>query len=293
MAGRPAIFFDRDNTLIVSDGYLGDPAGVVLVDDAPQAVAAAKQAGFVTVVISNQSGVARGMFDEQAVRQVDARMDQLLRQANPAAVIDHHEFCPFHPEASVAAYRRESDLRKPAPGMILRAAEALNLDLAQSWVIGDAPRDIEAGAAAGCRTILVTHPRLAASPAAVEPPTARPDHTVQSLSQAMQIIAGQTTTAAAPSSSADFAGQQSAAALGRIEQQLEHLAHELRRRREHVSGDFAVSKLLAGIVQIVVLAVLFFSYLNRAEAALLQTLLLLAVVLQTMVIALLTMGQQK
>ena len=151
---RPAVFFDRDNTLIINNGYLGDPEKVVLMPGAADAVAAARSLGFAVVTISNQSGVARGMFDEGAVQSVDQRMDELLVQANPHATIDLHLYCPYHPDAVVAKYRQESDLRKPAPGMILLAAKQLGLDLTRSWVIGDGHRDIEAGIRAGCKTIL-------------------------------------------------------------------------------------------------------------------------------------------
>src|SRR3954466_13390963 len=163
---RPAIFFDRDNTLIACEGYLGDPSQVRLIDGAAEALARARKLGFATVVFSNQSGVARGMFTEDDVRAVNARFDQLLAASDPDAVVDRHEFCPFPPGGTVDAYRRESDLRKPQPGMLHRAADALGLDLNKSWVIGDAPRDIEAGMAGGCRTILLAHPSLSPSPAA-------------------------------------------------------------------------------------------------------------------------------
>ena len=157
---RPAVFFDRDNTLIVSDGYLGDPTKVVLIDGAADAVARARRLGYATVIFSNQSGVARGLFGEDDVRAVNARLDELLQERLADAVVDRHEFCPYHPQAQVEEYRRESDLRKPNPGMIYAASQALALDLSRSWVIGDAPRDIEAGAAAGCRTILFRDPKV-------------------------------------------------------------------------------------------------------------------------------------
>jgi D,D-heptose 1,7-bisphosphate phosphatase len=163
-----AVFFDRDNTLIVNDGYLGDPAGVVLMPGAAAAVAGVRRMGFAVVVISNQSGVARGLFDEAAVQAVDRRLADLLRDDDPEAVIDLHLYCPFHPEALLPAYRRESDLRKPAPGMLLQAAAQLDLDLPRCWVIGDAARDIQAGIAAGCRTILFQPANVKASPAASE-----------------------------------------------------------------------------------------------------------------------------
>ncbi len=95
--GRPAVFFDRDNTLIVNDGYLGDPAGVVLMPGAAAAVAAVRAVGFAVVVVSNQSGVARGLFDEAAVRAVDRRTADLLAAADAGRRVDLHLYCPFHP----------------------------------------------------------------------------------------------------------------------------------------------------------------------------------------------------
>jgi D-glycero-D-manno-heptose 1,7-bisphosphate phosphatase len=185
---RPAIFFDRDNTLIVSDGYLSDPNKVVLIDDAAEAVAKARQLGFVVVVFSNQSGVARGMFPEEAVWAVNTRLNELLKAAKSTATIALHEYCPYHPDAKIEKYRQDSPLRKPRPGMILAAADKLKLDLGRSWVIGDAPRDIEAGRAAGCRTILYKNPALPPSPAASEPSQVAPDFVASSLTEAMEII---------------------------------------------------------------------------------------------------------
>jgi len=184
--GRPAILFDRDNTLIVNDGYLGDPAGVILMPGAAAAVAAARAAGFTVVVISNQSGVARGLFDEAAVRAVDRRMADLLLSDDPAAIVDLQLYCPFHPTAPLAAYRQDSPWRKPRPGMLLAAAERLSLDLTRSWVVGDAPRDVEAGRAAGCRTVLFTPPAVSASPAAMGKAVA--DAHVTSLADAVEFI---------------------------------------------------------------------------------------------------------
>src|SRR3954470_22544947 len=185
---RPAIFFDRDNTLIVSDGYLSEPAKVVLVDGAAEAVAKARQLGFVVVVFSNQSGVARGLFPEEAVWAVNSRLNELLKAAKSTATIALHEYCPYHPDAKVEKYRQDSPLRKPKPGMILAAADKLKLDLGRSWVIGDAPRDIEAGRAAGCRTIVYKNPALPPSPAASEPSKVEPDFVAASLAEAMEII---------------------------------------------------------------------------------------------------------
>jgi D-glycero-D-manno-heptose 1,7-bisphosphate phosphatase len=185
---RPAIFFDRDNTLIVSDGYLSDPNKVVLVEGAAEAVAKARQLGYQVVVFSNQSGVAKGMFGEEAVWAVNTRLNELLKAAKSTATIALHEYCPYHPEAKVEKYKLDSPLRKPKPGMILAAADKLKLDLGRSWVIGDAPRDIEAGRAAGCRTILYKNSALAPSPAALEPSKVEPDFVASSLAEAMEIV---------------------------------------------------------------------------------------------------------
>jgi D-glycero-D-manno-heptose 1,7-bisphosphate phosphatase len=185
---RAAVFFDRDNTLLVSAGYLGDPAGVVLMDGAADAIAQARQMGYAVVVFSNQSAVARGIFTEEDVRAVNAQMERKLRHANPLAIIDGQQFCPYHPQAPLQQYRRDSDLRKPRPGMILEAARLLDLDLSRSWVIGDAPRDIQAGKAAGCQTILLQHPKLNPSPAAAELSDVSAEWVVNTLPEAMDII---------------------------------------------------------------------------------------------------------
>lgn len=187
---RPAVFLDRDNTLIVSDGYLGDPAKVVLIEGAADLIAAVRGLGYAVVVVSNQSGIARGMFTEADTVAVNTRLDELLRMANHKAIIDAHYYCPHHPQAPIGHYRKDCSCRKPKPGMLLDAARDLELDLSRSWMVGDAPRDIDAGAAAGCRTILFADASLSASAAAAEKGTAVPDAVVSSLVQAACHIAG-------------------------------------------------------------------------------------------------------
>jgi len=186
---RPAVFFDRDNTLIVSDGYLSNVEHVHLIAGAAAAVARAHELGYAVVVASNQSGVARGLFTEESVVQVNRRMEELLRAANARAIIDLDEYCPFHPEGTIEKYRRDSDMRKPRPGMLLHAAAALNLDLARSWMIGDSPRDIEAGKAAGCGAILLRLGDVKPSPAAAAELKVTPDAIAGSLEEAMEVIA--------------------------------------------------------------------------------------------------------
>ena len=185
---RPAVFFDRDNTLIVNSEYLGDPKQVELIPGAPEAVARARGLGFAIVVVSNQSGVARGMFTEDAVRAVNDRMDAMLVEADTRAIVDRHEFCPTHPQGKVAAYCVDDDRRKPKPGMIRDAAAALDLDLKRSWLVGDAPRDIAAGHAAGCRTILLRETFRTASPAASDAATVEADYVASSLLDAIDFI---------------------------------------------------------------------------------------------------------
>jgi D-glycero-D-manno-heptose 1,7-bisphosphate phosphatase len=296
---RRAVFFDRDNTLIVSDGYLGDPDKVVLMQGAADAIARARSMGFATVVVSNQSGVARGMFDEEAVHSVNHRIDELLRSGNPSAVIDCHDFCPFHPEASVEQYRVNSDLRKPMPGMILRAAEKLALDLNGSWIIGDAPRDIEAGSAAGLRTILLKPEGIATSPAVAHSSNLEPEYVCSTLREAVNYIESQKDQVRAKSKIDPFAAapQTNVEVTPQPTMRLIHLSEqilgELKHLREQPSVEFSLSKLFAGIVQIIALAMLPLAYLNRSDAATLIGMLLAAIFLQTFTISLLIMGRQR
>lgn len=151
-----AVFLDRDNTLIANDGDLGDPDLVRLLPGAADAAARLRDAGYALIVVTNQGGVARGVFSEGDVHAVNRRVETLLAQATGlAAVIDRFYACPYHPQGTLEPYRREHPWRKPAPGMLLAARDELGVDLAASWLVGDQPRDIAAGRAAGCRTILI------------------------------------------------------------------------------------------------------------------------------------------
>lgn len=150
-----AVFLDRDDTIIENSEYIGDPARVRLLPGAAEAIRRFAAAGHLVVIVSNQSGVARGLFTEADLSRVHARVEELLHAAG--ARVDAAYYCPFldGPEAGVARYRRPSDLRKPAPGMLLQAARELNVDLSRSWMIGDSQSDVEAGRRAGCRTVLI------------------------------------------------------------------------------------------------------------------------------------------
>ena len=151
MSGRPAIFLDRDNTIIVNDGDLGDPSTVRLMPGTKDALTQMHEAGWPLVVITNQGGVARGRYGEDDVRAVHARTQELL---GAVPVLDWL-WCPYHPTGVVPEYTREHPWRKPAPGMLLEAADRHGLALDASWVVGDQERDVQAGSAAGCHTVLL------------------------------------------------------------------------------------------------------------------------------------------
>lgn len=151
-----AVFLDRDNTLIEDPGYINTPEAVKLVPGVELALKSLTQAGYKLVVITNQSGVARGIITEEQLETIHAELRRQL--AEGGAHLDAIFYCPFHPEGTVVEYAKESDLRKPRPGMLLKAAAQMDIDLAQSWMVGDSPRDVEAGQRAGCRTIRVRVP---------------------------------------------------------------------------------------------------------------------------------------
>ncbi|MCC7408842.1 MAG: HAD family hydrolase, partial [Phycisphaeraceae bacterium] len=187
-----AVFLDRDNTLIDNDGDLGDPAQVKLLRGAAPAIASLRGLGYKIVVVSNQGGVARGKYTEQDVQAVHRKISELV-EATSSGKIDRYYFCPFHPEAKLPAYKKEHPWRKPQPGMLFEAARQMELDLSQSWTIGDQLRDIEAGAAAGTRTILLTDPKGDGASDAQRAGSSKvePDFVCRSLTEAARIIAQQ------------------------------------------------------------------------------------------------------
>ena len=153
--GKPAVFLDRDKTIIKDPGYINDPDMISLLPGAAEAIRLLNEAGFVTIVVSNQSGVARGLVTEEQLAEIHERLREILLEQG--ARLDAIYYCPYldSPEATVDRYRRASDLRKPAPGMLVQAAHELEIDLAESWMVGDRTRDVVAGKRAGCRTILI------------------------------------------------------------------------------------------------------------------------------------------
>lgn len=146
--GRPAIFLDRDGTILEPVAYIEDPAQVALLPGAADALRALRGDGYALVVVTNQSAVARGVIDRRKLRQIHERMESLLR--DQGVLLDGIEICPHHPDFTGPCL-----CRKPEPGMIRRAAQRLGLDLSRSFMIGDSISDLEAGRRAGTRPILV------------------------------------------------------------------------------------------------------------------------------------------
>ena len=275
-----AIFFDRDGTLIRDPGYIAHPDQVELLAGAAEAVKELQLLGYKIVVVSNQPGVARGILTEEMLEPIHGRLRELLSQKG--ASLDAIYYCPYHPDGAVPKYRKDSDWRKPKPGMLLAAAEELDIDLTRSWMVGDSHRDIEAGRSAGCKTILISS--AYASPEAVG--KNKPDHIAVNMREAVNIVkrhhrsgqesrtASVTTTRNEPTPSPSPAErlspqeeqvpaqqQMQVAAHGdepmetetTVEQLLETILEQLRRMQKTEAFDeFSLLRLLAGIVQVFV-----------------------------------------
>jgi len=183
-----AIFLDRDDTLIEDPGYINDPDQVKLLDGVPEALIQLKALGYKLIVVTNQSAVAHGIITEKVLGEIHDRLKQLLADKN--AFLDRIYYCPYHPEGVVPKYCKESNCRKPSPGMLLKAADEMDIDLGQSWCVGNNSRDIEAGRRAGCKTILIdmppTHQRQPAS--SLSPARVNPDYKAVNIKEAVNIV---------------------------------------------------------------------------------------------------------
>ena len=153
MMRERAVFLDKDGTLVENVPYNIDPTRVKLATWAAEGLQVLHQAGYKLVVVSNQAGVAHGYFPEGALQIVEESLREELDQFG--LPLHGFYYCPHHPEGKVNGYAIQCECRKPRPGLLLRAARELQIDLARSWMVGDILDDVEAGRRAGCRTVLI------------------------------------------------------------------------------------------------------------------------------------------
>jgi D-glycero-D-manno-heptose 1,7-bisphosphate phosphatase len=150
---EPAIFIDKDGTLIHDIPYNVDPDLILLQDNCVEGLKTLCDSGYKLIVVTNQSGVACGFFTEEDLYTVEQKLRSLLE---PFAIkLSGFYFCPHHEKGIVHEYAAACYCRKPMPGMLLHAADVNDIDLSNSWMIGDILNDVEAGNRAGCKTILI------------------------------------------------------------------------------------------------------------------------------------------
>jgi D-glycero-D-manno-heptose 1,7-bisphosphate phosphatase len=161
---QKAVFLDRDGTInvFIKDRFVIKPELFELIDGAAEAIKKINSCGYLAIVVTNQPVIARGEVDFQTLDLIHMKMETDL--GKHGAYVDDLFFCPHHPEKGFkgerSEYKIECDCRKPKPGMIFKAAEKYNIDLAHSYMAGDDMRDINAGKTAGCKTVLITNPHI-------------------------------------------------------------------------------------------------------------------------------------
>lgn len=190
---HPAVFLDRDGVIIRDTAPVSAAASIEILPGVPDALRRLAGSGRKLVVITNQAIVARGVLTEPELLELQREIERRLANAG-APPFDAFRYCPHHPNATLANYRLECACRKPRPGLLLKVAAELNLELARSFMIGDRMTDIEAGHRAGCRTILVHsgahhESRIVTSDPAM--PGLAPDHTCGNLAEAATFILGE------------------------------------------------------------------------------------------------------
>jgi len=147
------VFLDRDGTINVEVNYLNDPRNLRLLPGAADAIKLLRDAGFLVIVVANQSAVARGLCDEKTIEEIHLKLRDELMKGGAGA--DAMYYCPHHPTVGLSEYRRDCSCRKPKPGMLMRACIDFGIDLTRSYLVGDKLSDIEAGKRVGCRSVLV------------------------------------------------------------------------------------------------------------------------------------------
>ena len=143
---RPCVFLDRDGTLCEDKVYLSDPEGLVIFPGVPEGIRGLKEAGFHVIVVTNQSGIGRGYFEEETLKEIHQRLEEILQEKG--AEIDAIYYCPHHPDENC-------DCRKPKTGLVKKALQDFEIDLGRSFIIGDTVADVELGKKMGLKTILV------------------------------------------------------------------------------------------------------------------------------------------
>jgi histidinol-phosphate phosphatase family protein len=199
---RPAVFLDKDGTLLEDVPYNIDPSLMRLAPGAREALTLLATQPFALFVISNQSGVALGKFTRSALKNVEAELARMFTESG--ATLSGAYWCPHHPDGTVAPYATGCDCRKPAPGLLLRAAREHRLDLAHSWFIGDILDDVEAGNRAGCRTILLDNGHETEW---IEGPQRVPTARAADLHEAARIVANAVEAAAPPAPAGEETAQ--------------------------------------------------------------------------------------
>jgi len=185
-----AVFLDRDGTINEDTGYIDEIAKFKLLPKVPEAIKLLNEAGFKVIVVTNQSGVARGFFTEDKVREINRKMQQEL--CKKGAIIDAVYFCPHHPRIGNPRYRKICNCRKPKPGLLKQAAREHNIDLSSSYMVGDDLRDVQAGYNAGCKTVLLRGEKVnALSSKSIDTFNSRPHYVCENLYQAARWICSQ------------------------------------------------------------------------------------------------------
>ena len=261
-----AIFLDRDGTLIEDVGYINDPDQVKLLDGAAEALTEFGALGYKLIVVSNQSAVARGIVSKEVLDKIHNRLKHLL--AENRAYIDRIYYCPYHPDGVVPKYRKESELRKPNPGMLLAAADEMDIDLGQSWMIGNSGCDVDAGLRAGCKTILIDNRSGDKQSEPCSLPAAKPDYKAVNITEAVNIVKrNQCSTSELCSGGSDnVTAEQSEVDAGqdsysrKTEELLSSILGQLKSmQRADMFCEFSTMRLMAGVVQIIVLFCLLIS----------------------------------
>lgn len=182
-AKRKAVFIDKDGTLIPDIPYNVNPDLIAIGESTTEGLRLLKTLDFLLILITNQSGIAKGYFEEEALEAVWQKLQTLLGPHGLA--LDAFYFCPHHPEASVAQYKLDCDCRKPLPGLILKAGGDWNVNLNHSWMIGDILNDVEAGHRAGCSSVLLDN---GGETEWLLSPLRTPDYTCSNLLEAARFI---------------------------------------------------------------------------------------------------------